>query len=219
MEINIIQGSINKEKEIMSTIKDTEGDDPFDLNSPLSSQNGKNPFRVDDAYFDAFCAKLNDAITDLEELKEEAPLLTSIPKYNPFEIPTGYFDTLPTTIQQLVAIEKPHVSLKEWLLQIIRPNFAIPVVAVIIIAIAAIRFVNEQVEKPKADLTADLSLEEQLYPIDESLLVDLINTTNAETDLKQADAEENITDYLIENDVDESALHIDANTTTDHEKK
>lgn len=200
----------------MSTIKNTEGEDQFDLNSPLSSKNGKNPFRVDDSYFDAFGAKLNSTIANLEELKTEAPVLASIPKYNPFEVPTAYFDELPTTIQQLVTNEKPRVSLKEWIIQLIKPNFILPVVTVILIAMAAIHFVNEHVQKPVTDLTADLSLEEQLYPIDESTLIDLLSKTSLDNELASS-AEENITDYLIDNNVEETALN-DFNTT-DHENQ
>jgi hypothetical protein len=197
----------------MSTVKNTEGEDHLDANSPLSSQSGKNPFRVDDSYFDEFSAKLSNMITNLEEMEAEAPLLSSIPKYNPFEVPAGYFDELPTIIQELTAVGQPRMSVKEWLLQLIRPNFAIPVVATVVIAIAAINFSNKQVQQPRADITADLSLEEQLYPIDEATLVDLLSDNNEENNTKQVSPDENIADYLIDNNVDEAALHIDFNTT------
>lgn len=197
----------------MRTFKNTEGEDHLDANSPLSSQSGKNPFRVDDSYFDEFSTSLNNMITNLEEIEAEAPLLSSIPKYNPFDVPAGYFDELPTIIQELTAVGQPRMSVKEWLLQLIRPNFAIPVVVTIVIAIATINLVNKQVQQTSIDATADLSLEEQLYPIDEATLVDLLSDNNDGNNTKQISADENIADYLIDNNVDEAALHIDLNTS------
>jgi hypothetical protein len=196
----------------MSTLKDTEGEDHLDANAPLSSQSGKNPFRVDDSYFDEFSAKLSNTISNLEEIETEAPLLSSIPKYNPFDIPAGYFDELPSIIQELTIADQPRTSLKEWLLQLIKPNFAIPVAVTIIIAIAAINVINNQVQQPGIDATADLSLEEQLYPIDETTLVDLLSNNNEENNTSQVSGDENIADYLLDNNVDEATLHIDLNT-------
>jgi hypothetical protein len=197
----------------MSTLKNTEGEDHLDPNAPLSSGGGKNPFRVDDLYFDEFSVKLNDMITNLEEIETEAPLLSSIPKYNPFHVPSGYFDELPAIISELTATKQPRMSVKEWLLQLIRPNFAIPVVVTVVIAIAAINFVNKQVQQPKAPVTADLSLEEQLYPIDEATLIDLLSDNDEENNTKQTSADENIASYLIDNNVDEAALQIVLNTS------
>jgi hypothetical protein len=197
----------------MNTLENTEGEDHLDASSPLSSQSGTNPFRVDDSYFDEFSAKLSNMISNLEEIEAEAPLLSSIPKYNPFEVPAGYFDELPIIVQQLTTADQPRMSVKEWLLQLIRPNFAIPVAVTVVIAIAAINFSNKQVQQPGSDVTADLSLEEQLYPIDETMLVDLLSDNNEDNTSKQVSADENIADYLIDNNVDEAALHIDFNTS------
>jgi hypothetical protein len=197
----------------MSTLKDTEGEDHLDANSPLSSsQSGKNPFRVDDLYFDEFSAKLNNMITNLEEIEAEAPFLSSIPKYNPFDVPTGYFDELPAIMQELIATKEPRFSIKEWLLQLIRPNFAIPVAVTIIIAIAAINLINKQVQQSRIDATADLSLEEQLYPIDETTLVDMLSNNGEDNITRQVSGDENIADYLLDNNVDEATLRIDLNT-------
>jgi hypothetical protein len=196
----------------MSTLKDTEGEDHLDANAPLSFRSGKNPFRVNDSYFDEFSTTLGQVINNLEEIEAQAPILSSIPKYNPFDVPAGYFDEFPGIIQELTAPKKPHFSIKEWLLQLIRPNFAIPVVITIVIAIAAINVINKQVQQG-ADATAELSLEEQLYPIDEATLVDLLSNNNEENNTRQVSGDENIADYLLDNNVDEATLRIDLNTS------
>lgn len=202
----------------MNTLKNTDGEDQFDANNPLSSLNGKSPFKVDDSYFDDFAAKLNHAISDLEELKEEAPILISIPKYNPFEVPAGYFDELPSIIQEKAATrEKDTLSLKEWIIQLLKPNFVFPVAVIIIIAIAAIHVVDKQ-QPLKKDFTADFSLEDQLYAIDESLLVDLLSKNDSKKDIAQSSIDDRISTYLIDNNVDEAVLNIDDNTI-DHENQ
>ncbi|HET6224953.1 MAG TPA: hypothetical protein VFF27_01650 [Bacteroidia bacterium] len=200
----------------MSTIKNTEDEHLFDPNSPLSSANGKNPFRMDDSYFDSFSIRLTTAISDLEELKEEAPTLYSIPKYNPFEVPAGYFDELPMLVQELATFQQSHFSLKEWLLQLVKPNFAFPVAITVIIAITAIRFIDKQAEQPKTEVASEVSLEEQLYPIDENILVDLLDESEIES--THAASEEPITNYLIDNNIDETSLAVDLNTT-EHENE
>jgi hypothetical protein len=193
----------------MNPLKNMEGEDAMDPNSPLSSMNGKNPFGVDPSYFDEFPAKLHDRIGELEELKAEAPFLAALPKSNPFVVPAGYFDELPAKIQEITSsMEKSSFSLKELLLQFIRPNFVLPVLTTVFIAVAAIQLINKQVQAPQA-MTADLSMEEQLYPIDEGTLIDLLSGT-PENELP---VEETITSYLIDTNVDETVLTIDSNTT------
>ncbi len=200
----------------MNAFKNTEDEDPFDLNSPLSAANGKNPFKVDDSYFNEFNAKLNDQILELEELQKEAPVLASLSKYNPFDVPTGYFDEFPSAIQQLITTQKSRISFKEWLFQFVRPNFVFPVSITIILAFVAINTLPKQTHDSKNELTltANLSIEEQLYSIDESILVDMLND-KIETEPAES-TDETITNYLIENNVDEATLKNDINIT-DHE--
>lgn len=201
----------------MSTTKNTDGEDQFDLNSPLYAQNGKNPFRADDSYFNDFNTRLNNIIDSLEEIREEAPILCSIPIYNPFDAPAGYFDELPGKIQEIIPVELPRFSVKEWLLQLLKPNFAFPVFVTVLIAIAAIHFIDKQAKHTKTEITADVSLEEQLYPIDENLIVDILNDDLMDAEVKNS-SDELITNYLIDNNVDETSLSIDLNTI-EHEKK
>ena len=201
----------------MSTTKNTADENQFDLNGPLSSQNGKNPFHIDDSYFDAFADRLNDTITDLEEINAEAPVLCSIPKYNPFEVPTTYFDQFPAAIQERVTFQQPRFSFKEWLFQILKPNFAFPFVITVLIAYAAIHFIDKQAEQTNTKITADVSLEEQLYTIDENTIVDLLNENDTNPEIKNP-ADETITNYLIDNNVDENSLSTDFNTP-EHENE
>lgn len=201
----------------MNKITNTEDDNQFDSHSPLPTSNGKHPFHVDDSYFDSFSAQLNTAITDLEEIKQAAPTLYHIPKYNPFNVPAGYFDNLPALVQESITDQQPHFSIKEWLFQLIRPNFAFPVAITILIATAAIRLIDKHTEQPKSEVASDFSLEEQLYAIDENVLVDLLND-ETDAEINPSSFEEPITTYLIDNNVDETSLDIDL-TSIEHENE
>jgi hypothetical protein len=199
----------------MNTQRNTEGEELFDRNSPLFSMNRNNPFGVDASYFEEFETKLKARVDDFEELKADAPFLASIPRSNPFEVPTGYFDELPEHVQVLTTVSQSHFSFKEWFLPFIKPNFIFPVAITILVAILAIHTVNQQVVQPSTGTTAETSMEEQLYPVDESTLVDLLSENAIETELASS-ADETITTYLIDNNVDETALNTDYNTV-DHE--
>ena len=191
----------------MNTNENMEEGNEIEPNSPLFTRNGKNPFAVTDLYFEDFTSQLNERILEMEELKTIAPLLISIPVCNPFETPEGYFDELPGIVQTKIPVVQPFFSLKEWLLLFIKPNFALPVFITILISIAAIHFVNKQVATTDKNIISDISDEEQLYPIDEATLVDLLSDNNP-GDFKP---DEPIEDYLLDNNVDETTLNTDPN--------
>ena len=51
---------------------------------------------------------------DYEYLKEHAPLLVKIEKKNEFQVPNGYFDSLPSIIQER-CIESNRIAISEKL--------------------------------------------------------------------------------------------------------
>lgn len=191
----------------MNTNENTGEEKEMEPGSPLSALNETNPFAVNDLYFEDFNKRLNERILEMEELKTIAPTLISMPVYNPFKTPEGYFDELPAIIQTNIPVESPSFSFKEWLFLLIKPNFALPVLITIFISIAGIHFVNKQVTIRDNYMASDISDEEQLYPIDEATLVDLLSNTNT-VDEK---AEEPIENYLLDNNIDETILNTDPN--------
>lgn len=180
-----------------------------DLNgiAPKLSNLGKNdPFGSSKNYFDDFNARLQNSIDDLEEIKEFAPTLLNIPKYNPFETPAGYFDHLPSLVQEKAVARHTSVTPLEWLLLLIKPRFIIPVAATMIIAIAAINYLNKNSEPIHHNDAEELSLEEQLYYIDEAVIIEQY-TADAGADIENISSEDNsIEDYLIENNIEETDL-------------
>jgi hypothetical protein len=173
--------------------------DPEGLDPKLNRSGNKNPFGTGADYFDDFQSKLNSRIETYEEWKTEAPILSNIPKYNPFEVPAGYFDELPMLIVKRTAAEKPAAF--EWLKMLFRPNFAIPVLTVICIAIAGIHYLDQKPEMT-SPIAEEITLEDQLQNIDENTLIDAI--ASASVNENEADNEnETIKDYLLDNNIDD----------------
>jgi hypothetical protein len=170
--------------------------------NPSFNGGKKNPFSPGPDYFSSFSDKISARIQDLDEIAADAPLLTEIPRYNLFDVPGGYFDELPTLIQQKCNDKKDKTSFLDWLLLLIRPNFAIPVACVIALAVSGIYFLNRS-EGEKMVIVQELTVEEQLQQIDESTMIDALASVSTE----ESDPEnEMIKEYLIENDIDEQNI-------------
>lgn len=75
--------------------------------------------------------KTDDTIED--DLRNEAPLLFSREKSNPFEVPEGYFEVLSSNIQDKIAAEKSIPAWKHYLQSIFKPVVLIPVASCLII--------------------------------------------------------------------------------------
>ena len=169
--------------------------------------NGLNkhiPFNTGSDYFENFVSKINDRVDGYEEIKTIAPFLSNIPKYNPFEVPLGYFDELPATVQQRCTENKVSTSILEWLSLLIKPRFAVPVLATLFIAVAGIDFMNKSAVSYEPAIAEEYTVEEQLYTIDEATIIETL-IADAGTDPSADD--NSIEDYLIDNDIDESNLN------------
>jgi hypothetical protein len=168
--------------------------------TPSFGKGNKNPFRTDADYFENLAESISGKIEVHEELKNEAPLLNSIPKYNPFEIPKGYFDELPSSIQEKCISTTSGFSFFETLKLVFRPNFAIPVVLVIVLAFTAIRYIdNDPIEKVVAE---ELNIDDHLLNIDESVIIEaLASASTKEMDTNPEN--ELIKDYLLDNNIEE----------------
>jgi disulfide oxidoreductase YuzD len=182
-----------------------DNEDLEDKASDLNRSGSDNTLGPGNDYFENFQNKIMSRVEEYEELNIQAPILSNIPKYNPFDVPVGYFDELPTLIQQKCINRPAKFEWREWLAAIIKPNFAIPVLSVLLIASAAIYYTEKnekQIEKPVAE---EINIDEQLQNIDESTIIDALAETNNES-INENDNEK-IMNYLLENNVDETNLN------------
>lgn len=171
----------------------------------LSKLSSNNPFNPSNDYFDSFTSKLQNRIDDEEEIKALAPTLLSIDKYNPFEIPKDYFEELPTIIQERVIESKKKSAGLEWLMLLFRPRFAVPLVITVIIAIAGIKYLNNNNIK-NIEATEELSLEDNLYYINENEILEHLTADISIENENTSEDDSSIEDYLLDNNIDESNL-------------
>lgn len=172
----------------------------------LSKLSDNNPFNASDDYFDSFTSKLQNRIDDFEEIKDVAPTLLNIDKYNPFEVPADYFEELPGIIQERVIESKNKPVVLEWLLLLLKPRFAFPMIAIIVATVIGINYLNNKVGV-KNEAADELSLEDHLYYIDESEIIEQFTADASAEDESVSEEKNNIENYLLDNNIDESNLN------------
>ncbi len=169
----------------------------------LKGFSNKNPYKIENNYFEKLNSNIQQRVEEFEELKSIAPILNNIPKYNSFEVPNDYFEDFPTRIQERIVNTKSSNSILNWLILLLKPRFAIPVLATIFIAISGINFMNKNAEHLQTEIaTEEMTVDEQLYTIDESTVIESVVASN-ETFTSD---ENEIENYLIDNNIDETNL-------------
>lgn len=159
----------------------------------------KEPFKTSGDYFENFSERLQKSIDGYEEVKDMAPLLSEIPKYNPFEVPTGYFDELPTLVQEKCNATAQSLNPFGWLLVLLKPRIVVPVFSLLLIAFLSILYFGDN-GMPQDQLAEENSIEEQLQHIDESMIIEEL-TADASSE-EEVSEEEKIKDYLLDNNID-----------------
>lgn len=136
----------------------------------------------------------------MEELKKIAPHLNALPKKDCFVVPENYFEELPYTIQEKCTSKQSEnkvVSALFWKLG----------VPLSLATIALILFIPLQTKEVSMASTQEISsyIEDELdAEIDESMVSEAYSFEKEYVNSK--DQTENLEDYLIENDIDESLL-------------
>jgi hypothetical protein len=200
---------MNKDHNIQNEDPDMEGMAP-----QLSKLSTKNPFchtersrSMSDNYFDDFTSRLQNRIIDIEDIKSFAPALLNIPKHNPFDVPSDYFDELPSIVQEKILETKSRPLRFEWLTLLIKPRFVFPMVVTIFIAVLGINFMNKNAEVKNTIEIEELSLEDHLYYIDETEIIDQL-TADAVIENEDLQTDNNsIENYLLDNNIDETNLN------------
>jgi hypothetical protein len=134
----------------------------------------------------------------MEELKNIAPHLSQLPKKDAFKVPEGYFDDLPSRIQDRVIAQTKTRS----------RNFA-PVWIFSTLGFASVLCVLFFLSKSPEETTSITKQEASAYvnenleqEFDETLLADELITS----DNKTLTLEENLEEYILNQDIDEQLL-------------
>lgn len=158
----------------------------------------QHPFGTEHDYFSKLNDRIMDRVNEFEELKDMAPTLNQIPKYNPFSVPANYFEEFPTDLQNKIADNKTSIKWTDWLVLLLKPSFSVPVLSVLLITFVGIKNIDK-IGEQTAIVQDSYSLYDELENIDESMLIDEV-VNNADD---QVTAESEIEEYLIENEIEE----------------
>ncbi len=147
-----------------------------------------------------------------EDLKKLAPLLFSLKKENPYKVPNGYFDELPSIIQEKI-IEDILVPDSLWARiskAIFRPQFAWSSLSIAtLIFIGGLVFKSEyKPEQISSQDIAEVIYHQEIDNMNETDLIDAmpeekVNTIKTETNSKEHEA---IMEYLLDNKIEEAEI-------------
>ncbi len=133
----------------------------------------------------------------MEELKNIAPHLSQLPKKDAFTAPEGYFDDLPSSIQDRVISQsktKSRVFSATW-------TFGSLGLAAVLCWVFFLGQPSDETTVTKQEVTAYVN-ENIEQEFDETLLADeLISSDN-----KTLTSEENLEEYILNQDIDEQLL-------------
>jgi len=155
-----------------------------------------------------------DKISELDELKKMAPTLSSLKKGNHFSVPQDYFDEFPINLKNRID-EQESTSTKFSLAWLFNYQVLAPISSLIVIMILGLIYGTPEKSVELEDLSAneiELSLEYYGYPsIDDEILAELYTeeSNNIESISKEELSEEEIIDYLLEENVDVSQIYFE----------
>ena len=134
----------------------------------------------------------------MEELKNIAPHLSQLPKKNAFTAPEGYFDDLPSIIQDRV-IAQTKTKSRNFAPVLVFSALGVASVLCVLFFIGKSPELHTSISEQEASAYINENLEQEF---DETLLADeLITSYN-----KTLSSEENLEEYILNQDIDEQLL-------------
>ncbi len=142
--------------------------------------------------------------TNPDDTRPIAPVLFSIKKENPFQVPDNYFESLPSIIQERCIASQP--VRKPWYTFLLKPKISLSLGFALVLLVAGINFTNLNNTTPTAP--QPLSQTDQagfeVEDIDENILVDMIASTPALPKQETENTPEE--EYLIDHNIELSQL-------------
>ncbi len=142
----------------------------------------------------------------MEDLSKIAPNLSRIKKENNFKVPDNYFDDFPGTIQEKIST-KSSSCFSKYLFFIFKPQFIVvySLIAIFFVSYSIFNYHQKQNMLTSNDISEYIEQNESGY--DEDLLIDVIvNDPNIYISSNSDNDNDEIINYLINNDVDYSTL-------------
>lgn len=134
----------------------------------------------------------------MEELKNIAPHLSQLPKKDAFTAPEGYFDDLPSIVQDRVIAQaktKSRTLSPVWVFS----TLGVASVLCVLFFLGKSPEVQNSITEQEASAYVNENLEQEF---DETLLADELITS----DNKTLTSEENLEEYILNQEIDEQLL-------------
>jgi hypothetical protein len=151
-------------------------------------------------------AKKSISVEIQEELVELSPTLAKIPKGNPFSMPAGYFDDLSGRVQHLIKTTRKRgriFHLANWKLSLAAASVALLMATWIVFGPSPNTSPPYSLDEFTVDEIQFFIENDAYYEIDESMIVaSLMESEAAWDDKGPIKEDEEIIEYLMENDVD-----------------
>lgn len=170
--------------------------------------------------------KIKDTHTNQEnEAKQKFSKLLSEGKGKElFSVPAGYFENLSTNIQERIAKDERIPLFSRIIVHIKQPVWSVSLAGIAVLIFMAILFFpgsnnNPDLKTPTFTLEEILNSEPGIiYEMDESQLIEALAATNENEDISKPGqgigtksdssfSDDDIIDYLLENDIDESIIY------------
>lgn len=139
------------------------------------------------------------------EFEEMAPFLSKIEKKNPFDVPAGYFDALPSIIQEACIQSKKESIWLRIQIYIFRPQIAISIFSFALLGVFIFQFLPQKNLQNMAVVSisaADITESDLLANLDESMLIESLPAQETQSQNSKTEIE----DYLIDNNADLSNI-------------
>ena len=148
-----------------------------------------------------------------ESLEKEAPLLASIPKRNPYTVPEGYFDELPSAIMEKCRQSTATPVRANKIFWLFRPQWMMAVFVGVVGLTFLLRHDTPQTYEAMASKISDSAIYQNLQNnidyVDVSSLEEAVQNDNTFTAPVQSDStsnQEDIVKYLMNHNVDASDI-------------
>lgn len=182
-------------------IRQQNSDDYIQLSTLLESLREQESFRTPDGYFENLPDIIQHQIQQIPDFEKSAVV-------NPFTVPQDYFEKLPFAVSQAVE-QSQHASfsLRTLIAQFKRPSVSLAFASLALVLFISIRFFSREIiiQAPDSGLTVEeLTHSVSLDELDENMLIDLLAEQNQDASVN--DQNQNIEQYLIDNDIDITQL-------------
>jgi hypothetical protein len=144
----------------------------------------------------------------MKTTRKKEPDLAAIGKGNPFEVPHGYFEGFSDRLQERIHTKENRISARQVVMLNWKPYLAAAVVLLVALLSGTYYMGKTQERRMDRRFHAEITqvVEQELYSIDETTLLEMLSTDVPEKLPADAVDAQDALDYLLNESLDEADL-------------